>query len=72
MTIILQGGFNQNNKRGRGRNGNQKGRSKGFNNFGPNFGFNNGQSSGNVTVISQFPSFQPQSQHKSGSSFPSF
>ena len=76
MAMILQGGFNQNNNRGRGRNGNQRGRGRGFNNFGPNFRFNHGQSSGqssgNANGIFQFPGFQPQSQHKNGSGFPSF
>ena len=80
MAMILQSGFNQNHNRGRGRNGNQRGRGRGFNhfspNFGPNFGFNHGQSSGhssgNANGILQFPGFQPQSQHKNGSGFPSF
>ena len=79
MATILQSGFNQNNNRGRGKNGNQRGRGRGFNNFGPNFGFNNGQTSvntnfgfnpgqsfGTANTTSQFPSFQSHSQFKNG------
>ena len=79
MVLVLQSGFNQNNNRGRGRNGNQKGRGRGFNNFGPNFGFNNGQTSGNpnfgfnsgqssgtINATPQFPGFQSHSQLKNG------
>ena len=47
--MLLQSGFNQNNNRGRGRNGNPRGHGRGFNNFGPNFGFNNGKSSSHPT-----------------------
>ena len=74
MAMILQGGFNQNNNRIRGRNGNQRGRGRGFNNFGPNFGFNNCQTFGNpnfgfnpsqsfgiANTIPQFPGFQSHS-----------
>ena len=71
MAMILQSGFNQNNNRGRGRNGNQRGRGRGFNNSSPNFGFNNSQSFGSANVP-QFLGFQPQSQHKGGYGFPSF
>ena len=79
MAMFLQSGFNQNNDRGRGRNGNQKGRGRGFNNFGPNFGFNNGQTSGNpnfgfnsgqssgtANATPQFLGFQSHSQLKNG------
>lgn len=82
MAMILQSGFNQNNNRGRGRNGNQRGRGRGFNNFGLNFGFNNGQTSGNpnfgfntsqssrdANTTAQFFGFQPHSHLKNGSGF---
>ena len=79
MAMFLQSGFNQNNDRGRGKNGNQRGRGRGFNKFGPNFGFNNGQTSGNpnfgfnssqssgtANATPQFLGFQSHSQFKNG------
>ena len=49
LAMMLQSGLNQNNNRGKGRNGKLRGHGRGFNNFGPNIGFNNGQSSSHPT-----------------------
>ena len=83
LAMMLQSGLNQNNNRGKGRNGNPRGHGRGFNNFGPNIGFNNGQSSShptfgfhngsssrNASNPSQFSRPQSNFQVKNGSGTP--